>query len=638
MADLRRGARERKQVPKFSPPPPKQQPAKNAQASKPKIEEGSAEWHRLRNMNADLYTEEWERNSGFTIRESAKNEERARRRRLGLPEAAHLTYSIPKDSNTEQDSDGLYRPEEFQPKAKAQQGEEQSQAGATGSKSHHQSQDVRQKMQVMIDEYTARNPEYKITSPEAPSDVPSEPSEPSEPPYSPYLKDPRAEVNRFNIRYFKKRKPLSYYRRQHAKYVSTTLGADTNDETSGVGVEEAEDEAEDKAVEAAAERSVSSGQARKKKVGNTNKRPRPLTPESNDDTGKRFAGYARPIAPKPEVRGKRKVPDRYAVSALNILDEGIDASGLVDIELLRARPARKHLTRGVLNNTAKPKGKFQANDEDEETSHLARLRSTCQRTRQEKMVISDNEEDDEEDDDEEEGNEEEGDEEEGDDDSEIAPDTTRVPHAQAESKAAAARKPALMNPPPVPDAASCALPSTPIKPDMSRPAKAKANPKPIGVDKAARSGKGKGPVAGHFFPPPLSSSPRSATTGEASSSPMTKDEDRHKGPAQAKSPPSPSPDLGVPFTTGKPEPHRLSAVVWNKYTGRLVRIHVREIRVGEKVFEASRIDWNDKDHIDALNQVKNEKLRWATKDPNEALNQVEKEKLRRATKDPNRAL
>ncbi|KAI9653967.1 MAG: hypothetical protein M1821_006828 [Bathelium mastoideum] len=624
MADLRRGARERKQAPKFSPPTPKQQPAKNAQASKPKIEEGSAEWHRLRNMNADLYTEEWERNSGFTIRESAKNEERARRRRMGLPEAAHLTYSIPKDSNTEQDSDGLYRPEESQPKAKAQQGEEQSQTGVARSESHHRPQDVRQKMQVMIDEYTARNPEYKITSPEAPSDVPSAPSapsEPSEPPYSPYLKDPRAKVNRFNIRYFKKRKPLGYYRRQHAKYVS---GADRNDEASGVDIEEAGDQT----VEAAAERSVSSGQARKKKVGNTNKRPRPITPESNDDTGKRFAGYARPIVPKPEVRGKRKVPDRYAVSALNILDEGIDASGLVDIELLRARPARKHLTRGVLNNTAKPKGKFQANDEDEETSRLSRLRSTRQRTRQEKVVISDNEEDDEEDDDEEEG----------DDDSEIAPDTTRVPAAQAESKAAATRKPALMSPPPVPDAASYALPSTPNEPDKSRPAKARANPKPIGVDKAAWSGKRKGPVAGHFFPPPLSSSPRSATTGEASSSPMTKDEDRYKGPAQAKSPPSPSPDLGVPFTIGKPEPHRLSAVVWNKYTGRLVRIHVREIRVGEKVFEASRIDWNDKDHIDALNQVKNEKLRWATKDPNEALNQVEKEKLRRATKDPNRAL
>ena len=52
------------------------------------------------------------------------------------------------------------------------------------------------------------------TNPETQSDTSSKPL------YSPYLKDPTREVNRFNIRYFKKSKPLSYYNKQQAMYES----------------------------------------------------------------------------------------------------------------------------------------------------------------------------------------------------------------------------------------------------------------------------------------------------------------------------------------------------------------------------------------------------------------------------------
>ena len=45
-----------------------------------------------------VYSEEWERNSGFTIRESAKNEERERQRRMGIDVSisrvkAYLSYT-----------------------------------------------------------------------------------------------------------------------------------------------------------------------------------------------------------------------------------------------------------------------------------------------------------------------------------------------------------------------------------------------------------------------------------------------------------------------------------------------------------------------------------------------------------------
>ncbi|KAF2228625.1 hypothetical protein EV356DRAFT_537934 [Viridothelium virens] len=215
----------------------------------PIVKEGSSEWHRLRNMNANLYNEEWERNSGFTIRESAKNEERVRRHRDGRfspyrldrpPTIAHRDRSTNSSSgastiaNESNQGSGSFLPESSKNYDIGRDGEvsamDKEHVGTVseGADEHKDVRPSRPRRKTRVGGRKPRTspqidrtnreevfPQTSVntsTTPQKPSDAPSNQNGNS------YLKDPNKTVDKFNIRYFKKPKPMSFYIQQQANY------------------------------------------------------------------------------------------------------------------------------------------------------------------------------------------------------------------------------------------------------------------------------------------------------------------------------------------------------------------------------------------------------------------------------------
>ena len=366
----------------------------------------------------------------------------------------------------------------------------------------------------------------------------------------PYLKDPTKPVDRFNLRYFKKRKPASFYLQQAATYASDRK----RDE--GKGKKPAARSSTKNTVAVRAQRGEV--QIRPTKKHRSDFRM-PLVTPRNDDfrPGTRSAARpstkkpAKPVAnrgrrkgkckepldesehniddpndypdsdnkpaaqpaddstsrPRSNARGKGKARDSAAVSAINIIDDEIDLNGIVDPELLSAAPRRHYLTRRTESSPVTPRRRSRIVPVTTTAEKTSRSTSTAKRARRTSTILLNQ-------------------------DIEMESGSkTKKARAQAEpvAKRGDARKSkefddssnqqsdfrpgAAHSPISHPKSTS---PMTPTKTSRSHPAKSNASPTADAHKEASDSVK-KGPVAGYFFPPPPS--PQSSPGAYAAVSP-----------------------------------------------------------------------------------------------------------------------
>ena len=435
-------------------------------------------------------------------------------------------------------------------------------------------------IRTVTDNGTAQSPQKTTTGLEGASIVPSNQA------YSPYLKDATKRVDKFNIRYFKKPKPISFYRQQ-ARLASNTSPS-SGPKSTGENDKE-----------------VVVGFSTKDLIG---RKAGELVIERGEEVES---------VPKPHVKGKAKVRDGGAISTRNILDDDIDMTDVVDLERLTAMPPRRHLTRKAPDSPMMSKDEEQFNRMTLHSDGASDLEPEVRQRhpRPISTILPDD------------GNVEM----ESDSMAENASEGPSLPAATGRFTMAGSSDDSSDDVPLIrrrsaPGSSSAVLPRptqpwTPGNSTQSRLISAETTHRKDLIKKEQGSTK-KGPVAGHFFPPPPSPSP--ASRASAATTPANRRSKQYRNESEEYlnygSPPDRWGVFSRPFVCGMPEPTRLSGTVRNEYTGENVPIRLEQIRVGGRKLDVSQIDWDNKDHVNALNRTKGQKIRWARKDPDRTFN------------------